>query len=139
MFLRFTGKKGVSQDHQVTNPDLVKMLLERKEKAGDKGDLFNTTDTKLRKALPPGMHPKDLRTMLATWTAQQFLKEHQPTENFKDFSKLRNDTGDFVCKILGNQRSMSLNSYIDPSVFQQHSPKGYENWKSSQKDGEDNG
>ena len=134
MSLKFIGKKGVKQDHEVTNPALVKMLLERKEKAGDKGNLFNTSADNLRKALPTGIHPKDLRTMLATWSAQEFLKQQKPTEDPKEFNNLRNATGDFVSKILGNQRTMALKAYIDPLTFQQHSPKGYENWNAAQKE-----
>lgn len=134
VFLRFTGKKGVKQDHEVTNPELVKMLLSRKESAGDDKPIFNTTSDKLRRVMPPGVHPKDLRTMLATWTAQEYLKGKKETDDPKEFNKLRNEVGDVVCKVLGNQRTMALNSYIDPAVFQSHSPKGYSNWNDSQKE-----
>lgn len=131
VFLRFTGKKGVQQDHEVPNESLGKMLVERKKKAGDNGDLFDTNDTKLRKALKPlGIHPKDLRTMLATSTAQEWLADVAPTDDPKEFAKIRNLVGDHVCEILGNQRTMALNAYIDPSVFESWSPKGLAAWKS---------
>lgn len=130
VYLRFTCKKGVQQDHEVPNDDLSKMLVKRKKEAGDSGDLFDTNDTKLRKALKPlGIHPKDLRTMLATSTAQEWLADVAPTDDPKEFAKIRNLVGDHVCEILGNQRTMALNAYIDPSVFEEWSPEGVAAWK----------
>lgn len=130
VYLRFIGKKGVQQDHEVPNEDLGKMLVERKEKAGESGDLFDTNDTKLRKVLKPlGIHPKDLRTMLATSTAQEWLADVAPTDDPKEFAKIRNLVGDHVCSLLGNQRTMALNAYIDPSVFESWSPQGMAAWK----------
>lgn len=64
--------------------------------------------------MPPGIHPKDLRTMLATYSAQEFLISQPSVNNLKEFVKLRNATGDYVSSKLGNQRTMALNSYIDP-------------------------
>ena len=117
------------------NNQLNKEKEDNKDKSFEQNKpIFNTTSDKLRKVLPPGVHPKDLRTMLATWTAGEYLKGKKETEDPKEFNKLRNEVGDYVCKILGNQRTMALNSYIDPSVFQSHSPKGYTNWSESQKE-----
>lgn len=133
VYLDFTGKKGVAQRHKVTDSYLKTMLVQRKEKAGDNGDLFNTTDDQLRKALKPlGLHPKDLRTMLATHMAEQMLKDLPVANNAKEMTKLRNQVGDKVCSVLGNQRTMALNSYIDPEVFIAHSPDGMSDWKSNQ-------
>lgn len=132
VFLRFIGKKGVNQDHEVTDPTLKRMLLRRKKAAGNSGDLFDTTSSKLRAVMPPGIHPKDLRTMLATYSAQEFLISQPSVNNLKEFVKLRNATGDYVSSKLGNQRTMALNSYIDPSVFQQHSPEGYQQFVSKE-------
>ena len=133
VYLRFIGKKGVNQDHVVPSKELSEMLLKRKQQAGDKGDLFDTTDTKLRKALKPlGVKPKDLRTMLATSTAKEWLSDVEPTEDAKEFAKIRNSVGEAVCKILGNQRSMALNAYINPQVFEQWSPQGMKNWQQSE-------
>lgn len=130
IYLRFIGKKGVQQDHEVTNEELGKMLVKRKKKSGDNGDLFDTNDTKLRKVLKPlGIHPKDLRTMLATSTAKEWLADVAPTDDPKEFAKIRNLVGDHVCGILGNQRTMALNAYIDPSVFEEWSPQGVAAWK----------
>lgn len=134
VYLRFIGKKGVKQDHLVPSDVLGKMLIERKKKSGDNGDLFNTNATNLRKALKPlGIHPKDLRTLLATSTAQNMLKDTPPVTDPTEFAKIRNQVGEKVCGILGNRREESLRSYIDPSVFEQWSPDGVDNWKNSEK------
>lgn len=131
VYLRFIGKKGVNQDHKV--PDELKdMLLERKKKAGNNGKLFNTTDSRLRICLKPfgnDIKVKDLRTMLATSTAEEYLADIEPVTDVKEFAKIRNSCGDVVCEKLGNQRSMSLGSYIDPAVFERWSPEGYKAWK----------
>ena len=127
--LVFIGKKGVKQDHIITNPELKSMLISRKNGVKDNEDLFKITDSDLRNYLRPlNMHPKDLRTMLATHTASRILKDIEPTTNVKEFNKIRNHVGDVVCKILGNQRSMSLNEYIDPKVFSDWSPEGMDAW-----------
>lgn len=130
VYLRFTGKDGVYQDHEVTDDHLKQMLLQRKEQAGDTGDLFNTTNRKLLATLKPlGIKTKDLRTMLANTTAQEFLADIEPTDDPKEFARIRDLVGEHVAGILGNQKSMSLNSYIDPSVFEKWSPDGMAAWK----------
>jgi len=67
--------------------------------------------------------------MLATSTAQEWLADVAPTDDPKEFAKIRNLVGDHVCEILGNQRTMALNAYIDPSVFEEWSPQGVAAWK----------
>lgn len=129
VYLRFIGKKGVNQDHEVTDKKLAKILLKRKQDLGDKSDLFNATDRDLRDALEPlEIHPKDLRTLLATSSAVDMLKGITPPTSVKEFTKIRNQVGDFVCAKLGNNRNMSLSSYIDPQVFKDWAPEVYEQW-----------
>lgn len=133
VFLRFVGKKGVYQDHEVPSKELSEMLVRRKRQAGDSGNLFNTTDAKLRQILKPlEIHTKDLRTMLATTTAQEMLKEIPPTTDPSEFGKIRLQVGEKVCKLLGNRREESLRSYIDPSVFEQWSSQGMKNWQQAE-------
>lgn len=132
--LKFVGKKGVQQDHEIHDERLAKMLIQRKHQSGDNGKIFpSTNDVKLRTALKPmGIHPKDLRTMLANVTAQEWLSDVAPTADVKEFVKVRNAVGDAVCSKLGNQRTMSLKSYINPAVFEKWSPEGFKNWQKSQ-------
>ena len=134
VYLRFIGKKGVNQDHEVTDKKLAKMLLKRKQDHGNKGNLFNATDKHLRDALEPlGVHPKDLRTLLATGSALDVLKDIPAPTSVKEFNKIRNQVGDHVCAKLGNTRNMSLTSYIDPQVFKDWAPKLYEQWEQKTK------
>lgn len=132
VYLKFIGKDGVKQDHKVEDESLKSMLLERKQAAGDQGKIFNTSDSMLRIALKPfsgNIKVKDLRTNLATSTAERFLSNIPPAKSLKEFTSIRNKCGDTVCSKLGNQRSMSLGSYIDPSVFEKWSPEMYTQWK----------
>lgn len=129
VYLEFTGKKGVFQSHKVPSDDLAAMLIRRKENVGDDGDLFNTTAADCRNAMKPlGLKTKDLRTLLANKIATQELRRTNSTAEPKEFEKIRNHVGDVVCSVLGNQRTMSLKSYINPQVFKDWSPEGHTNY-----------
>lgn len=132
VFLRFTGKKGVNQDHEIKDPSLKRMLIDRKKNAGDDGKLFKTSAEKINKSLPKDVHAKDFRTMVAQETAGNALKGVPPAKNVREFEKMRNSVGDTVSKKLGNTRTVALNSYINPVVFKQHSPKAYAEWEAKQ-------
>ena len=74
------------------------MLLIRKQDFGNKGDLFNATDRDQHDTLEPlGIHPKDLRTLLATSSAVDMLKDITAPTSVKEFTKIRNQVGEFVC------------------------------------------
>lgn len=130
VYLRFVGKKGVQQNHLVSNKELASMLVQRKQQVGNEGDLFNTTSSVLRDKLKPlGIKPKDLRTRLAVVTASDALSSISPVTDAKQFAKIRNSVGELVSEKLGNQRTVALSSYIDPDVFKNWSPQGYKNWE----------
>ena len=133
VFLRFTGKDGVEHDHQVTDKKLKDMLIRRKNKAmihkGENGQIFDINDRDLRVALEPiGLKPKDLRTICAMHNAQKMLKTMTPTTDAKEFDKIVKQVCDGVCKILGNRREQTFDSYIAPDVWKTFSPEGYKNW-----------
>ena len=132
VFLRFTGKKGVYQDHEIKDPELKKMLISRKSKAGDKGNLFKTTAQKLNKSLPPNVHAKDFRTAVAQDSATKALSKYPRARNAREFEKMRNSVGEDVSKKLGNTKSVALKSYINPVVFKNHSPEAYAEWEKKQ-------
>jgi DNA topoisomerase-1 len=118
--LKFVGKKGVDLDLPVTDNGLKKMLIDRKEQAGDSGRIFGkTTDNDLRVIMKKAgdYKVKDLRTRLATNTAREMVEAMPVPASKKEYQKARNDVGDAVSKKLGNTRTMALNSYIMPSVF----------------------
>lgn len=136
VYLRFIGKKGVSQDHLVTDPKVAAMLIERKNNCGDDGDLFNTSSAKLRAALKPlGIKPKDLRTRLANKIASTELSKIPPVSTAKEFNAMRNAIGDLVSEQLGNTRVIALRDYIDAEVFKAWSPQGNSEWNSLKESG----
>ncbi len=119
--LAFTGKKGVALNLPVHDQDIAKLLINAKEKAGDKGKLFNVTDADLRGYAHEhgGYNPKDYRTALGTKTAQDVISTmKRPGDSPSAFKKAVNAVGDHVSAVLGNTRSIALASYIDPSVFE---------------------
>lgn len=135
VFLHFTGKEGVIQDHEILDPELRRMLKRRKREAAAQEDtrLFRTSPDTLNRQLKAATRDfetsvKDLRTMKAYDTAYGLLEKAQPAMTAKEFAELRNRIGDEVCAILGNGRDMALESYIDPQLFITHSPVGYQKW-----------
>jgi DNA topoisomerase I len=121
--LNFVGKKGVHIQLRIENPDLVKMLKERKGAAGDNGKLFpHTTDTISRHYLRSvsGGKPyntKDLRTLHATSSALAEIEKMPPPQNKAQYQKSRMAIGKLVSQQLGNTPNMALTQYIDPHVF----------------------
>lgn len=124
VLLEFVGKKGVFQSHVVDNPQIAEMLLRRKNRTAENGDLFDVSGAKLRSKMPKGLLVKDLRTILATTTAENMLKELPKATDSKSMEKLRKQVATVVSSKLGNTPTMALGSYIDPEVFQSHSPEG---------------
>ena len=62
--LQFVGKEGVHHDHLIRNPELAKMLLQRKATAGERGGkLFNTNYNQVvdyARKLNGGIHAEGL-------------------------------------------------------------------------------
>lgn len=122
--LRFTGKKGVSLDIPVLDPETASMLVERKAKAGDKGQLFGISEKNLLDHVHSfdggGFKTKDFRTLLGTSTAMREVgKAKAPPKNEKEYKKAVRTVAQTVSKILGNTPTVALQSYINPVVFAQ--------------------
>lgn len=133
VYLDFIGKEGIHQQHEIQDKALADMLIKRKRKAGKDGNLFNVTDAQLRVAMKDmgDFKPKDLRTLLATKTARDILSKMDPSTSVKDFKKARLAVGEQVSKLLGNTRTMALNRYIDPHLFEEWAPSVYAEWKAA--------
>lgn len=129
VFLRFVGKEGVDQNHEIRDRSMKATLLERKQNAGDNGDLFKTTDKKLLRCLPKGIITKDLRTLKANEVARSELAKLPKATNAKEYSKIRSEVGEKVSRVLGNKPEMALSKYINPKRFQEHSPEQHEAWE----------
>lgn len=119
--LQFMGKEGVWHDHQVGNPALAQMLLGRKAKAGDRGSLFGTNDTKTAKYVGKlgegNFSPKDLRTIRANEIAD---KEIGKGKELVDENAKKEYIGRVAAKVsgvLGNRPQQALSTYIDPAII----------------------
>lgn len=123
MFLRFTGKKGVDLNLEVTDPDLQKMLARRKKAAGASQDLFPKVSAESlsahTQALPPGgFKTKDMRTALGTRTANDLVESYaNPPTDMASYKKAVKEVATEVSKKLGNTPTIALQSYISPQVF----------------------
>jgi DNA topoisomerase-1 len=120
--LQFTGKKGVALNLPVTDPDIAKMLLKRKDQAGPTGQLFDITDADLRDHTHSmdggGFKTKDFRTHLGTSTAMQMVeKTEEPPDNPRAYKRAVLAVAKEVSTRLGNTPAIALQSYINPVVF----------------------
>lgn len=121
--MRFIGKKGVSQDIEVTDPDVKAMLKRRKREAGAGGRIFNTTGDRLllyTKSLGggAGFQSKDFRTHLGTATALRAMRGKRAPSTMKEYKSMVAEVADEVAAKLGNTRKVALSSYINPAIFE---------------------
>ena len=136
VLLRFVGKEGVLNEHEIKDPGLRRMLRRRKKTAETRVDrrLFETSPDTLNRQLKTAVHGfsasvKDLRTRRACESASALLQNEKPAQTAKEFASLRNQVGLAVSQVLGNGRDIALASYIDPQIFAAHSPVGYRLWQ----------
>jgi DNA topoisomerase-1 len=120
--LRFVGKKGVSLDLPVDDPDLAVMLTRRAKASGANGKLFPaTTDKALLEHTHSlnggGFKTKDFRTHVGTATAYSLVKEMPKPTSMAEYKKRVMDVAKQVSKKLGNTPVIALQSYISPAVF----------------------
>lgn len=119
--LQFVGKEGVWHDHLIRNPDLAKMLVERKNAAGEKGGLFNTDETKVRDYVAErdggGYLSKDLRTGRANLIAIREVAATPPPKNEKEYKAAVKKVAETTSGVLGNRWQQALESYVNPAVF----------------------
>ena len=122
--LQFVGKEGVWHDHLVENPELAKMLVERKATAKERGGkLFGANDSKVSdyvKTLDHGrISPKDLRTNRANEIAAAEVKKlgDTPPKDAAEAKARKMAVATTVSRKLGNRPQQCIESYIDPSVW----------------------
>lgn len=119
--LRFIGKKGVALDLAVTDPEIAKMLLQRKERAGNGGRLFQVSERDLLNHAHSfdggGFKTKDFRTLLGTRTAMAEVEKAPAPMDAKSYKKAVMAVAKQVASRLGNTPTVALQSYINPVVF----------------------
>lgn len=122
VYLRFTGKKGVSLNLKMPS-SVAPMLVERAKAAGEDERLFPATSDKrlLEQAhsLDDGkFKTKDFRTHLGTKTAANLVRKTKPVPtDEKSYKAAVKKVATEVSKVLGNTPLIALQSYINPAVF----------------------
>jgi len=121
--LDFTGKDGVHIQLHTKDPKVVSVLSSRKAKKSGDEQLFDTNEDRVRKymngegGVPKEFLLKDLRTTHANTVALREIKDVPAPTNKQEFVKARKEVATRVSQELGNDPSMALNSYINPTVF----------------------
>lgn len=121
--LDFTGKDGVHIVLNTKDKKVVDVLSSRKIGKGDDDQLFNTNEDKVRRymntkgGVPAGFMLKDLRTTRANVVAVDEVSKMDPPKTKKEFLSKRKEVATTVSTELGNEPTMALNSYINPTVF----------------------
>jgi phage-related protein (TIGR01555 family) len=122
VYLRFTGKKGVSLNIEVTDKGAAEMLARRAAASGADGQLFpKVSDQSLREYSHTldggGFKTKDMRTALGTREAGDLVKAMPEPDNAKEYQKFVMAVAKRVAARLGNTPTVALQSYIHPAVF----------------------
>jgi HK97 family phage portal protein len=121
--LDFTGKDGVHIVLQTKDKKVVDVLSSRKIGKSDEDQLFNTNEDRVRKymngegGVPNQFLLKDLRTNHANVVALREIKNMPAPTTKQEYVKARREIGTRVSTELGNDPTMALNSYINPTVF----------------------
>ena len=121
--LKFTGKKGVALDIKVTDPALVKILAAKAKGKARGENLFDTDSSKLLEYTKTkdggGFTPKNFRTAKGTESAIAIMAGMKAPKSEAEYKKMVLKVGDQVSKLLGNTRTVAIQSYIDPTVWSQ--------------------
>ena len=123
VFLRFTGKKGVSLNLPVDDPgNSVEILKKPRGFARARWKAFPTvTDKSLLEythTLNGGsFKTKDFRTLLASREALNQIKALPIPKGEAEYKKRVKEVATVVSKKLGNTPTVALQSYINPAVF----------------------
>ena len=65
---------------------------------------------------------KDFRTAKATLMAEQLIRKYDRPTTQKEYKAIVREIADAVAETLGNTRTVALQSYIDPRVFEELKP-----------------
>lgn len=131
--LDFVGKKGVRNAKTLHDPLVTKILLGRKN--GKRfAPLFDVSGSFCLNFLKEiagtnDVQIKDLRTHLATEEARKLVKCKGLCRDEKIFRARQREIADRVSRLLGNTRAVTLNSYIDPSVWDDWRQEEWGEWR----------
>lgn len=129
LYLRFTGKKGQSNEFLISDPNVEKWLVEAKERADRpaskgwqsyEGFLFPWVKKSSLQRYSNSLgsdNSKDFRTRVGTNYGKQFVAELKAPKTAQEFKKQRQAVGYLVSKKLCNTRAVALSAYINREVF----------------------
>lgn len=117
----FPGKKGVRQQHSITDAELAADMQARLDSGTQR--LFKTNDAKLRDYLKQAAGGQafkvhDLRTWNATETARTAVQEIEPPRSGEEYWEKRDQAATRAARKIGDTVDVALESYIDPLVFE---------------------
>lgn len=120
--LRFVGKNGKDLDIPVHDPKAAEILRTRAAAAGEGGRIFPAVSDRSLLDHTHGMDgggfkTKDLRTHLGTHIAAETVRSMSEPKTESERKKAIRQVGDTVARRLGNTRTVALQAYISPSVF----------------------
>jgi len=126
--LEFVGKKGVNLSIPVGDEATAKMILKRKQEAGEDGKLFGINSDLLRDythTLGGGnFKPKDFRTLRGTMIAvAEIDRVTEKPKDQKGFRKAVMGIAKIVAQSLGNTPVIALQSYVHPFVWKKLRPE----------------
>ena len=125
--LKFVGKSQVEHEIKISDKPLAEFLKRRaaqvRKTGGEDAPLFNVRESQLlkyAKNISGGktFKVKDYRTMHGTMAARNLVSGMPTPTSKKEYKEAVKRVGDHVASILGNTRSVSLQSYIDHRVFE---------------------
>lgn len=135
MLFCYRGKKGVSQQHRITDRSLINLIKQCRELPGKKlfefeedgqRRVIHSTDVNayIHEAMGDRFSAKDFRTWAGTLYAFSFLQKPLP-----DDSSPARQLKEMLCYVssqLGNTASVCRNYYIHPLIIQQFEKGGYD-------------
>lgn len=127
--LDFIGKKGVRNSSIIDNPIIFKnlKLLKSPNYSYKIFDVSASHVRKFLKSIDDRFEVKDFRTLKANRIAKKEIEKRKgPAPTEKVFKKWQNEVADIVAKKLGNTRSVALNDYIDPSLWERWRKKEWD-------------
>jgi DNA topoisomerase-1 len=121
VYVRFMGKKGVVQNHIVSNDAVAKDLLARKKAVKDNEDIFKTDSHKLLDYAHSqdggAFKTKDFRTHFGTTEAKKEMDKLPAPSSPTEYRKSVLSVAKVVAAKLGNEPDMALSAYIRPEIF----------------------
>lgn len=119
--IQFVAKESVYHDHRIRDPELAKMLLGRKAKAGERGQLFPVSEGQVAsysETLDGGKFtPKDWRTQRGTREAIDAVNGMEAPKDEESYRRAVMEVAEVVSSLLGNAPDVALEKYVDPTVF----------------------